>query len=174
MNKDDESAEFTHNVKVNNSNFDKNDAKNAKYNNFTLDQEREDEQPISTMKQDENKCDKIPTPKCDIELPEKIAYPSEKAVGQNENFSSSQKEVIKPKKRSTIRETAVNEMKSFEIFKKFEDDDNIKNDKLSRLLDDYRVQAILMVFTIYALFGDDYRLITAGMTQDASYDAFTI
>ena len=65
-------------------------------------------------------------------------------------------------------------MKSFEIFKKFEDDDNIKNEKLSRLLDDYRVQAILMIFTIYALFGDDYRLITAGITQDASYDAFTI
>ena len=66
-----------------------------------MEQEREDEQPISTMKQDENKFDKTPTPKCDIELPEKIAYPSEKAVGQNENFTASQREVIKPKKRST-------------------------------------------------------------------------
>lgn len=73
-----------------------------------------------------------------------------------------------------VRETAVNEMKSFEIFKKFEEDDNIKNDKLSKLLDDYRVQTIFMIMTIYALFGDDYRLITAGKIQDASYDAFTI
>lgn len=56
-----------------------------------------------------------------------------------------------------VRENAVNEMKSFEIFKKFEDDDNVKNMKISTFLDDYRTQAIFMILTIFALFGDDYR-----------------
>jgi len=65
-------------------------------------------------------------------------------------------------------------MKNFELFKKFEDDDNVKNAKLSRFLDDYRTQLIFMMLTIYALFGDDYRLLTCGKAQDASYDAFTI
>jgi hypothetical protein len=65
-------------------------------------------------------------------------------------------------------------MKSFEIFKKFEEDENIRNEKLSFFLDDYRTQTIFMIITIYALFGDDYRLFSVGKDADPTYDAFTI
>ena len=76
-------------------------SKSLKYNNFVVEQEREDEQPISTMKQEEKTYVKAPTPKCDIELPEKIAYPSAKSIGHNEDFPNMEKDKSKPRRRST-------------------------------------------------------------------------
>jgi len=92
-----------------------------------------DEQPISTMKQDDpNKYVKEQPPKCDIDPTDKISNPSQRQIGNSENITGSQRNIGKPRRRSTIRESAVNEMKSFEIFKKFEDDENIKNEKLNQ------------------------------------------
>lgn len=168
---------FTHNVS--NTKLDRSETQNKVKNNFIMNQENgnniQDEEPISTMKQDDpNKYVKEKTPKCDIDLPDKIEYPSQRNQGDNRNLSASQKDIVKPRRRSTIRESAVNEMKSFEIFKKFEDDENIKNEKLCQFLDDYRVQAVFLMMTIFTLFGDDYRLFSCRKGSDPSYDAFTI
>ena len=45
-------------------------------------------------------------------------------------------------------------MKNFEIFKKFEQDDNIKNAKLNSFLDDYRTQVIFMLLTMFTRAGN--------------------
>lgn len=126
------------------------------------------------MKQEDVKYAKEITPIVENEINEKNKMNSEKVIGLNDDYPDMNGDKAKLRRKSTLKEIASEGQNNFEIFKKFEIDENIKNQKLSTFIDDYRVQTLFMVLTIYTLFGDDFRLFSSGKDSDMSYDAFTI
>lgn len=65
-------------------------------------------------------------------------------------------------------------IQSFNLFEKFTVEDAAQDTKLFKFLNDSRTQFYLLILTFYALFADDYRLLTSPKSLDFLYDIFTI
>lgn len=57
-----------------------------KYNNFVLENDDHNEEPISTMKQEENKFVKSQSPRVDVAPPQQIPEPEEDSLANQDEF----------------------------------------------------------------------------------------
>ena len=72
------------------------------------------------------------------------------------------------------KENTDSRAKTFDLFAKFSIEDKTQNQKLFNFLNDARTQLYLLILTFYALFADDYRLLTSPKNLDPVYDVLTI
>lgn len=87
-------------------------------------------------------------------------------------------DVVKKKKSKPavnfFEEKDKDKLKALNLFDKFAIENKIQNEKMFNFLNNQVTQLFLLILTFYALFADDYRLLTSPKSLDLIYDIITI